>query len=90
MPRIRNHAWKALPRLKPQHVAHERDAEVTLRLERLRIQLVELPVVFERPRSADVADQIVVAERKENGHIRFRAKMVDVSDVKAELKAAKG
>ena len=34
--------------------------------------------------------KIVVAERKENGHIRFRSKMVDVNDVKEELKAAKG
>ncbi|MBO6574574.1 MAG: hypothetical protein JJ896_04105 [Rhodothermales bacterium] len=33
--------------------------------------------------------KVVVAERKENGHIRFRAKMVDVNDVKEELKAAK-
>ena len=33
--------------------------------------------------------KIVVAERKENGHIRFRAKMVDVATVKEELAAAK-
>jgi hypothetical protein len=34
--------------------------------------------------------KIVVAERKENGHIRFRTKMVDITTVKAELKAAQG
>ncbi|MFT5143460.1 MAG: hypothetical protein ACI80V_002704 [Rhodothermales bacterium] len=34
--------------------------------------------------------KIVVAERKENGHIRFRTKMVDVMLVKEELKAAQG
>ncbi|MFT4604742.1 MAG: hypothetical protein ACI9W4_001475 [Rhodothermales bacterium] len=34
--------------------------------------------------------KLVLSERKDNGHIRFRSKMVDVNDVKAELKAAKG
>jgi hypothetical protein len=34
--------------------------------------------------------KIVLAERKDNGHIRFRSKMVDINDVKAELKASRG
>lgn len=34
--------------------------------------------------------KIVVAERKENGAYSFRSKMVNVNDVKEELKAAKG
>lgn len=34
--------------------------------------------------------KIVVAERKDNGHIRFRAKMIDQSNLAEELKAAKG
>ncbi len=33
--------------------------------------------------------KIVFAQKKENGHHSFRTKMVDVSDVKAELAAAK-
>ena len=33
--------------------------------------------------------RIVFAKKKENGHHSFRSKMVDVSDVKAELAAAK-
>jgi hypothetical protein len=33
--------------------------------------------------------KIVIAEKKENGHHSFRSKMVDLSDVKAELAAAK-
>ena len=33
--------------------------------------------------------KIVVAEKKANGHYRFRDKMVNVDDVKAELAAAK-
>ena len=32
--------------------------------------------------------KIVVAERKENGHIRFRSKMVEIANLKEELKAA--
>ena len=33
--------------------------------------------------------KIIFAEKKDNGHHSFRSKMVDVSDVKAELAAAK-
>ena len=33
--------------------------------------------------------KIVVAEKKANGQYRFRSKMVDANDVKAELAAAK-
>lgn len=33
--------------------------------------------------------QIVVSEKKANGHFRFKTKMVDVSTVKDELAAAK-
>ena len=33
--------------------------------------------------------QIVIAEKKENGHFRFKSKMVNVDSVKDELKADK-
>ncbi len=33
--------------------------------------------------------KIVAAEKKSNGHYRFKEKMVDVDDVKDELNAAK-
>lgn len=33
--------------------------------------------------------KIVAAEKKSNGHYRFKQKMVHVEDVSAELKAAK-
>ena len=32
--------------------------------------------------------QIVVAEKKSNGHFRFKSKMVDSESVQAEIKAA--
>ena len=33
--------------------------------------------------------QIVIAEKKTNGHFRFKSKMVDADTVQAEIKASK-
>jgi len=33
--------------------------------------------------------QVVVAEKKQNGHIRFKSKMIDADSVQAEIKAAR-
>ena len=33
--------------------------------------------------------KLVVAEKKENGHYRFRTRMIDTADIKAELAAAR-
>jgi len=33
--------------------------------------------------------QIVVAEKKPNGHFRFKSKMVEADSIKAEIKAAR-
>jgi hypothetical protein len=45
--------------------------------------------VLRQKQEAKRMAKIVVAERKANGHFSFRSKMVDVSDVKEELKAAR-
>jgi hypothetical protein len=33
--------------------------------------------------------KIVVAERKENGHFRFRTRMIDMENVQDEIKASR-
>ena len=33
--------------------------------------------------------QLVISEKKENGHFRFKTKMVELGQVKAEIAAAK-
>jgi len=34
--------------------------------------------------------KLIIAEKKENGHFGFKSKMVDLSDVKKEIAAARG
>jgi len=46
--------------------------------------------VLRQKREAKRMAKIVVSEKKENGQYRFRTKMVDMNDVKAELAAARG
>jgi hypothetical protein len=45
-------------------------------------------VLKKRAESKKMA-RMVIAERKENGHFRFRSKMVSQEDIRDEIKAAR-
>ena len=45
--------------------------------------------VRKRQQKRMVMAKLVMAEKKANGHYRFREKMVPLGDVQAELKAAR-
>ena len=45
--------------------------------------------VLRSKRDAKRMAKMVIAEKKENGQYRFKTKMVDAANVKAELAAAK-